>query len=122
MTKTSTIIKNYLPEWGHTVIEEGAGGRVRLALDRFILDLVLLEIGLPDLFVFDFVKKIVGEEKYESLKIIALTAADDNGSRNHATEQGFVGYLTKPIIDPDDIRVTMERHLPADRLWGLCLG
>ena len=109
-------IKNYLLEWGYTVIEAGAGGRVRLALDRFILDLVLLEIGLPDLFVFDFVKKIAGEEKYKSLKIIALTTADDNESRNHASEKGFVGYLTKPIIDPDDIRVTMERHLPADRL------
>ena len=74
-------VKNYLLEWVYTVIEAGAGGRVRLALDRFILDLVLLEIGLPDLFVLDFVKKIAGEEKYESLKIIALTTADDNESR-----------------------------------------
>jgi len=36
--------------------------------------------------------------------------------RNHATEVGFVGYLTKAIIEPDDIRVTMERHLPVDSL------
>ena len=98
------------------MIEARAGGDVLLALDRFIPDLVLLEIGLPDLSVFDVVKKINGEEKYEGLKIIALTAADDNESRNHATELGFVDYLTKPIIDPDDIRVTMERDLPADRL------
>ena len=74
-------IKMYLLEWGHTVIEAGAGVRVLLALDRLIPELVLLEIGLTDLFVFDFVKKIAGEEKYESLKIIALTTADDNESR-----------------------------------------
>ena len=49
-------IKNYLLEWGHAVIEARAGGRVRLTLDRLILDLVLFEIILPDLFVFDFVK------------------------------------------------------------------
>ena len=46
----------------------------------------------------------------------ALNAADDDESRDHATKQGFVGYLTKPILDPDNIHVTMERHLPADRL------
>mgnify|MGYP001196157819 CR=1 FL=1 len=98
------------------MIEARAGGDVLLALDRIIPDLVLLEIGLPDLSFFDVAKKITGEEKYEGLKIIAITAADDNESRNYATGLGFVGYLTKPIIDPDDIRVTMERDLPADRL------
>ena len=108
--------KNYLLEWGHMVIEAGAGGRVLLALDRLIPDLVLLDIGLPDLSGFDVVKKIAGDEKYEGLKIVALTAADDDESRDHANELGFAGYLTKPIIDPDDIRVMMERHLPADRL------
>ena len=64
------------------MIEARAGGDVLLALDRLIPDLVLLEIGLPDLSVFDVVKKITGEEKYEGLKIIAITAADDNESRN----------------------------------------
>ena len=109
-------IKMYLLEWGHTVIEAGSGEGALLALDRLIPDLVLLDIGLPDLSGFDVVNKIAGDEKYEGLKIVALTAADDDESRDHANELGFAGYLTKPIIDPDDIRVMMERHLPADRL------
>ena len=50
------------------------------------------------------------------MNIIALTAEYVDETRNHATELGFVGYLTKAIIDPDDIRVTMERHLIVDGL------
>ena len=62
--------KNYLLEWEHTVIEAGAGGRVLLALDRLIPELVLLEISLTDLFFFDFVKKIAVEKKTMAWRLL----------------------------------------------------
>ena len=109
-------IKMYPLKWRHTVTEAGSGEGAFLALDRLIADLALLNIGLPGLSGFDVVKKIASEGKYKGLNIIALTAEHVDETRNYATELGFVGCLMKAIIDPDDIRVTMERHLTVDRL------
>ena len=80
----------------------GAGVRVLLALDRLIPELVLLQICLVDLFVFDFVKKIAVEKKTMAWRL--CFTSDDNEPLNHATELGFLGFLTKAIIGPDDIR------------------
>ena len=104
----------YLLEWGHTVIEPGAGGRP--GLNRLIAELALLDIDLTDLSGFDFVKKIAIEGKTMAWNIIAFTAVDDNEPRNHATELGILGCLTMAIIVADNIRVTRERHLTVDRL------
>ena len=52
------------------VIEAGAGVRVLLALDRLIPELVLLQICLADLFVFDFVKKIAVEKKTMAWRLL----------------------------------------------------
>ena len=56
-------IKMYVLEWRHTVTEAGSVEGAFLALDRLIPDLVLLDIGLPDLLGFNVVKKIAKEEK-----------------------------------------------------------
>tara|TARA_Y100001934_G_scaffold83198_1_gene103242 strand:- start:469 stop:606 length:138 start_codon:yes stop_codon:yes gene_type:complete len=45
------------------VTEAGSVEGAFLALDRLIPDLVLLDIGLPDLLGFNVVKKIAKEEK-----------------------------------------------------------
>ncbi len=53
----------YPLKWRHTVTEAGLGEGAFLALDRLIVDLALLDIGLPDLSGFAVVKKIAIEGK-----------------------------------------------------------
>lgn len=104
-------IKYWLLDWGHSVLEAGTGKDAVVAMRTVLPDLVLMDIGLPDISGLDAVKLIRNVPSTSELKIIALTAADDDATRENAEALGFVGYLTKPIIDPDDIRELIDQHI-----------
>lgn len=103
--------KQHLLAWGHTVIEADTGKAAVMAMRSVLPDIILMDIGLPDISGLDAVKLIRDSERTNDLKVIALTAADDTETREQAEELGFVDYLTKPVIDPDDIRDTIDRYL-----------
>jgi two-component system nitrate/nitrite response regulator NarL len=56
-------------------------------------DLVLLDIGLPDIWGIDLGKQILEEKP--STKVVAITALSDGRVVREAMKAGFHGYLTK---------------------------
>ena len=79
---------------GYETIEaEDGRGAVRMAADRNP-DLMLLDLGLPDLDGLDVIAAVRG---WSRLPIIALTARDEEPSKVGALDAGADDYVTKPF-------------------------
>lgn len=88
-----------LKEMGHSV-DYAVNGYVAFEVARrFRPDVVLCDLGIPGVTGFEVCQQIRKDPELQAVKIIALTAYDDDGYRKRAEQVGFDAYYTKPI-DP----------------------
>lgn len=90
-----------------------AVGDARAALDivrRGAADLLVLDLGLPDMDGLDVIKRI--RESGEALPIIVLTSREKESAKVEALDSGADDYVTKPFgVDELLARVRMaQRH------------
>ncbi|MGE5689975.1 MAG: response regulator, partial [Pseudomonadota bacterium] len=100
-----------------TSVLEGHGMRVRFAengkeaLDALRedgdVDLVLMDIMMPELDGYETTKAVRGLPEFERLPIIALTAKAMKGDRDKAIAAGASDYITKPV-DTDQLLSLMR--------------
>jgi len=82
---------------GHRVLTAGtAADGIALAGD-LMPDLVLLDLGLPDMNGWQALTRIRDDDRTAGLRVIAFTAHAMVGDRERALAAGFDGYLSKPI-------------------------
>jgi signal transduction histidine kinase len=60
-------------------------------------DLVLLDIGLPDIDGYEVAKCLRAEKSLAGLRIIAMTGYSGEADKNRASQAGFDHYLVKPV-------------------------
>jgi two-component system cell cycle response regulator DivK len=81
----------------HDVLE-AATAHAGLALARqHVPDLVLMDIGLPDMDGWEALTIIRQDPRTAGLRVIAFTAHAMVGDEERALDAGFDGYLSKPI-------------------------
>jgi two-component system cell cycle response regulator DivK len=94
-------------------ILEAADGEEALALAKSNKPgLALIDIQMPKLDGLQLVRLIRADSDLRDIPTIALTAYAMRGDREKAIEQGFDGYVTKPISFPLLLE-EIERCLPA---------
>jgi two-component system cell cycle response regulator DivK len=82
------------------------------------VDLILLDIHLPEEDGYDALGRLRQEERFRDTRIVAVTADVSNANLNRAKSVGFDGFLAKPInvdLFPDQIR----RILKGESVWDL---
>ena len=62
------------------------------------VDLMLLDLNMPDMHGMDVVRFMKEHQKYRVIPIIILTTRGDDSVRAEALEAGAVLYLTKPFL------------------------
>ncbi|MBA2521574.1 MAG: response regulator transcription factor [Chloroflexia bacterium] len=89
------MVERGLAAHGHQVLsaENGEDGLLIVASEQ--LDLVLLDIGLPDLSGHEILREI--RRQRSDLPVIMLTARDDVESKVSALDGGADDYITKPF-------------------------
>lgn len=70
------------------------------ALQEASFDLGLIDILMPEMDGFEFVRRVRADEKTKSLPLVAITALAMVGDRERILGAGFDGYIPKPI-DPE---------------------
>lgn len=89
------LIRYYLePEYD--VLEAADGPSALALLERVNVDLVLLDVMMPEMSGFDVCRRIKHEgEVY--LPVVLLTALDEQGERNRGLDAGADDFLSKPV-------------------------
>ena len=71
------------------------------------VDLVLMDIMMPELDGYQTIRAIRDEEQFEQLPIISLTAKAMKGDREKSIASGASDYITKPV-DTDQLLSLMR--------------
>src|SRR5437870_13896501 len=80
---------------GHAVQQTGTGRHADLLLRTEDFDLVVLDIGLPDIDGFEVLRRL--RARRSTTNVLVLTARDAVEDRVHGLDLGADDYLTKPF-------------------------
>lgn len=89
------FLKTALAAQGYRVEEAGDGEAALEFLRRNVVDLVILDLGLPGMDGLEVVKRLRGEGK--SVPIIILSSRDDEAGKVAALDLGADDYVSKPF-------------------------
>ncbi len=92
--KIVEAIKSYLESSGYTVFHAYDCAQAQKVMERHALDLLILDLMLPDMSGEDFCKKI---RKTSRLPIIMLTAKAAESDMLKGLDIGADDYMTKPF-------------------------
>ena len=88
-----------LKDSGYAVDVETDGANVPIAVETMPYDLLILDLGLPNLDGLDVLKRI--RSKGETIPVLILTARDAVQDRVTGLDLGANDYLTKPFELPE---------------------
>jgi CheY-like chemotaxis protein len=71
-------------------------------------DLMLLDIGLPDMDGYELARRLRQLEVAPSLRLVALTGYGQDADRLRSQEAGFDEHIVKPV-SLDVLRQVLER-------------
>ncbi len=80
----------------------------QLAVAR--VQLVILDLNMPDMHGIEVLRFVRRHEQYRQLPVIVLTTRGDDSSREAAVEAGATTYMTKPFA-PQSLAATARTLL-----------
>jgi two-component system, cell cycle response regulator DivK len=104
------LIRRVLNAEGFAVIEAPNASQAFENLEKENIDLILMDINMPDMDGYTLTAKIKKMEKYANIPIVAVTANVMRGDREKSLEAGCDGYIQKPI-DIDTLALQIERFI-----------
>ena len=103
------LIKSVLTEEGYTnIITEQNPLKVLPLLERTDIDLILLDIFMPEMNGLDLLEKVYAD--YPSIPVIVITAVNEVQIALRAVKLGAYEFITKPP-DTDRLFLTIRRAL-----------
>ena len=104
------LVRRVLGVEGFSVAEAKDAAQALERLETGSIDLILMDINMPDMDGYTLTAKIKSMPKYKDVPIIAVTANVMRGDRERSLEAGCDGYIQKPI-DIDTLAQQIERFL-----------
>lgn len=82
-----------------TAISEAASGLQAIeTLAVTSVDLVILDLNMPDMHGLDVLRFVRSHEHYKDVPVMILTTRGDEASRDAALRTGASAYITKPFL------------------------
>ncbi len=105
-----SLIRRVLMAEGYSVIEAVNAAQALEKLEAGNINLILMDINMPDMDGYTLTAKIKGIQKHSKIPIVAVTANVMRGDREKSLEAGCDGYIQKPI-DIDILGQQIERFM-----------
>ncbi len=101
------LASDILTAEGYEVLKatEGISGFEMLKQNSREIDLVLLDLKLPDIDGIEIIKKIKADEKTGKIPVIVVSAHAMESDIKNSMEAGSADYITKPV----NIREFLDR-------------
>jgi two-component system cell cycle response regulator DivK len=103
------LLDDLLQAAGYNTLKATDGGQALSMAREFTPDVILMDIGLPDMSGIDVTREIRASSDLKDIPIIAVTAyaaPEDEAAIRHA---GCDDYIAKPISAPVFLRM-VRRH------------
>jgi two-component system, OmpR family, response regulator len=113
-------LTSVLKRSGHAVDHATTGRHADLALRDAEFDLVVLDIGLPDIDGFEVLRRL--RKRHSTANVLVLTARDAVEDRVHGLDLGADDYLTKPFSVNEfeaRVRALLRRAVAPGERWSI---
>ena len=90
-----TLLKQY-----YDTYPVPSGAKLFKIMEKFIPDMVLLDISMPEMDGFEVIKIMKENPRYKDIPVVFITAKDDEDSAVKGLNLGAVDYVTKPFYGP----------------------
>lgn len=105
------VIGSWLRRAGYAVREAETGAEALTRLEDGPVDVVVLDVRLPDMSGFEVCEQIKADRRWAALPVLHVSAnAVDVADRTQGLTRGADGYLTEPI-EPDELLATVNAML-----------
>jgi CheY-like chemotaxis protein len=97
---------------GHEIATAYAGASALASAESALPEVVLLDIGLPDITGYEVARRLRALDGGDRITIVAISGWGQARDKQLAFESGFDAHLTKPA-DPSQVRALLsERPVP----------
>jgi len=93
----------------NTITAESGKEAMTILDENNDIDIVLMDIMMPEMDGYETIQKIRREHKNSTLPIVAVTAKAMKGDREKCIEAGASDYITKPV--------KIDQLLSLMRVW-----
>ncbi|MGN0438382.1 MAG: response regulator [Lachnospiraceae bacterium] len=84
-------------------------------LDKKIPDLILMDLHMPDMDGFQVMEQMIGDERFQDIPVVFLTADDDRETEIKGFQYGALDFIKKPFV-ADVMIQRIDRILELDHL------
>ena len=91
------ILRAYIELEGHQVTEAGTIHEARTALKEGAIDLIFLDLVLPDESGLPFCQELKIEARTAAIPVVILTSLDTSDDLRHALGSGAELFAAKPV-------------------------
>jgi two-component system chemotaxis response regulator CheY len=80
------------------------------------VELMVLDLNMPDLHGLEVLAFVRGQQKYRDVPILVLTTRGDDVHRTAAMQAGATAFMTKPFVPQAlaaQAKQLLDRHLPG---------
>jgi CheY-like chemotaxis protein len=106
------VMRLLLEEWGHRVQEAETGERGLEIIQQSRPDVVLVDIGLPDLDGCSVARAVRSARGGDACLLVAITGYGGAADRRRTSEAGFDAHLTKPVDEEELARILVWEKRP----------
>ena len=105
---------------GTTFVEAASGLEAIEALAVSRVQLVILDLNMPDMHGLDVLRFIRSHDNYKHVPVLILTTRGDQVSREGALQAGATEYMTKPFT-PAALAASVTDLLALSRTRGMSM-
>lgn len=91
------LLAAVLLPWGYEVIQASDGAEALLKIKDHSVDLVLLDVMMPNLNGFDVCRILKEDERYRDIPVVMITALQSKQDRIQSIEAGAEDFISKPF-------------------------
>ncbi len=104
------ILRNILERAGHRIVEAHSAEEALEALEAHPgVGVIFVDVHMPGMTGIELVERIREDPRHGPMPVVVVTGSGDVDTVRTAARLGCIGYLLKPVADPQRVHELMER-------------